>query len=450
MEVIKMDKKWEEMSSNEKQEALFQRWISPEGVKFASPEAEKLYKERATRIKDAIQLKKLPDRVPVFLIPSFAPAYYSGLTPRDVMYDYNKITPAWKKFYLDFQPDAHGGAFVPSPGKFLEILDFKLYKWPGHGVSPETTYQCIEGEYMKADEYDAFIHDPLFFFYYTWPSRIFGALEPLQMLPPLAGLTEIYGASLPFIPYGLPPVKAAFKALLEAGDEALKWIGAVGAFGQEITALGFPAYQGGATKAPFDVIGDTLRGTRGIMLDMYRQPDKLIQAMEALTPIYIQLGVDSAKQQGCPLIFMPLHKGADGFLSDEQFKKFYWPTLRKVIMGLVNEGVVPFIWAEGGYNSRLEVIRDLPKGKTAWLFDLTDMAKAKKALDGIACVGGNMPMDLLTVGTPEDAKAHAKKLIDTCGKGGGYIMANGAFFDKVRWENLKAIVDFVKQHGAYK
>jgi hypothetical protein len=60
-----VEKKWEEMSSDEKQEALFQRWISPEGVKFASPEAEGLYKARATRIKDAIQLKKLPDRVPV-------------------------------------------------------------------------------------------------------------------------------------------------------------------------------------------------------------------------------------------------------------------------------------------------------------------------------------------------------------------------------------------------
>ena len=445
-----MEKEWEEMSSDEKQEALFQMWISPDGVEFASPEADKLYKERATRIKDAIQLKKKPDRVPVFLIPSFAPAYYSGLTPRDVMYDYDKITPAWKKFYMDFQPDAHGGAFVPSPGKFLEILDFKLYKWPSHGVSPETTYQCIEGEYMKADEYDAFIYDPLHFFYYTWPSRVFGALEPLQTLPPLAGLTEIYGVSLSFIPYGTPPIKAAFKALLEAGDEALKWIGAVGAFGQEITGLGFPAYQGGATKAPFDVIGDTLRGTKGIMLDMYRQPDKLLRAMETLTPMFIQLGVGAAKQNGCPLIFMPLHKGADGFLSDEQFKKFYWPSLRNVIMGLVDEGVVPFVWAEGGYNSRLEVIRDLPKGKTAWLFDLTDMAKAKKALDGIACVGGNMPMDLLTVGTPQDAIDHTKRLIDTCGKGGGYIMANGAFFDEVRWENLKAIVDTVKEYGAYK
>ena len=29
-------------------------------------------------------------------------------------------------------------------------------------------------------------------------------------------------------------------------------------------------------------LGDTLRGTKGIMLDMYRQPDKLLKAMEAL------------------------------------------------------------------------------------------------------------------------------------------------------------------------
>ncbi len=445
-----MEKKWEELSADEKQEAMFQRWLSPEGVEFASPEAEKLYKERTTRIKDAIQLKKLPDRVPVLLIPSFGPAFYSGLTPHDVMYDYDKIAPAWKKFSLDFQPDAHGGAFVPSPGKFLEILDYKLYKWPGHGVSNETTYQCIEGEYMKADEYDLFIHNPLHFFSYIWPSRVFGALEPLQALPPLAGLTEIYGVSVNFIPYGTPPVKAAYQALMEAGDEALKWIQVAGGFEHEMPALGFPPHQGGATKAPFDVIGDTLRGTTGIMLDMYRQPDKLLQAMEVLTPIMIQMGVGLAKQNRCPLIFMPLHKGADGFLSDEQFKKFYWPSLRNVIMGLVDEGVVPFVWAEGGYNSRLEVIRDLPKGKTAWLFDQTDMAEAKKALDGIACVGGNMPMDLLTVGTTQDAIDHTKRLIDVCGKGGGYIMANGAFFDEVRWENLKAIVDTVKEYGVYK
>ena len=445
-----MEKQWEEMTSDERQETLFQRWISAEGVKFASPEAEKLYKERTTRFKNALQLKMEPDRIPVFLIPSFAPAYYAGLTPHDLMYNYEKITPTWKKFYMDFQPDAHGGAFVPSPGKFLEIVDFKLYKWPGHGVSKDTTYQCIEGEYMRADEYDFFIHNSLYFFNNVWPSRVFGALEPLGMLPPLAGVTEMYGVSLPFIPYGTPPVQAALKALMEAGNEAVKWIGAAGAFGPEITAEGFPAYQVGVTKAPFDVIGDTLRGTRGVMLDMYRQPDKLIAAMEILMPTFIKLGVDSAKQYGCPLIFMPLHKGADGFLSDEQFKKFYWPTFRDIILGLVDEGVVPFIWAEGGYNSRLDVIQDLPKGKTAWLFDQTDMARAKQTIGKVACIAGNMPMDMLTVGSTQQAIDYTKKLIDTCGKDGGYIMANGAFFDEVKWDNLRAIVDTIKEYGVYK
>ncbi len=445
-----MAKEWEEMTSDEKQEALFERWISPEGVEFASPEAEKLYKERTTRIKDAIQLKKLPDRVPVLLIPSFAPAYYSGLTPHDVMYDYDKIAPAWRKFSLDFQPDSHGGCEVPSPGKFLEILDYKAYKWPGHGVSPETTYQCIESEHMMADEYDALIQDPFYFLSFTWASRVFGALEPLRTIPHRASIFEIYGVAVPFLHYGTPPVQAAYKAMLEAGEEALKWMAVIGAFYQEMPALGFPSHQAGPTKAPFDVVGDTLRGTKGIMLDMYRRPDKLIEAMEAITPLMIQQGVGLAKMAGNPLIFVPLHKGADGFLSDEQYKRFYWPTFRDVLMGMIDEGVVPFIWAEGGYNSRLEVIRDLPKAKTAWLFDQTDMAKAKEALDGIACVAGNMPMDMLAVGSVQDAKDHAKRLIDTCGKNGGYIMANGAFFDEVKWDNLKAIVDTVKEYGVYK
>lgn len=145
-----MEKQWEEMSSDEKQEAMLAKWVSAEGVEFASPQAEKAYKERATRLKDAIQMKKKPDRVPVFTIYGFYPAVYAGFTPREVMYDYDKCAMAWKKYVLDFAPDGHIGAVVPGPGKLFDILDYKLYKWPGHGVSPEYGYQCNEGEYMKA------------------------------------------------------------------------------------------------------------------------------------------------------------------------------------------------------------------------------------------------------------------------------------------------------------
>jgi uroporphyrinogen-III decarboxylase len=451
-----MEKQWEEMSSDEKQEELFARWMSPKDpqgndLKFQSPQAEKAYKERITRIKDAIQMKKLPDRVPVFVIPSFFPIYNAGFTPQEAMYDYDKCCTAFKKLVMDFTPDVQIGAVAPGPGKVYEILDYKLYSWPGHGVPPEQSYQANEGEYMKADEYDALIDDPSNFFSSTYLPRVFGALEGFKMLPTLTGILEIYGVAVNFIPFGLPPVQATYKALSEAGAEALKWIGTIGACNVEINAAGFPGlWAGGYSKAPFDVIGDTLRGTRGVMLDMYRQPDKLIEAMERLTPIMIKMGVDAAKMSGQPLIFMPLHKGADGFMSEEQFKKFYWPTFRKVMMGLIAEGVVPNPAAEGKWTTRLEIMQDLPKGKTLWMIDQSDIAKVKKTLGKVACMYGNVPSALLALSKPQEVKDYVKKCIDVAGKGGGYIVSNGAFFDQAKAENVKAMVDFAKEYGVYK
>ncbi|MBW1781544.1 MAG: uroporphyrinogen decarboxylase [Deltaproteobacteria bacterium] len=449
-----MDKKWEEMSADEKQEAQFQKLLAPkdpEGndLRFQSQEAEAKYQASIHRLKDAIQLKKLPDRVPVTLFPSMFPYTYAGMTVQEAMYDYEKCVAGYKKFVLDFEPDLPMGAAGPGPGRFYEILDYKLYSWPGHGVAPEHSYQCNEGEYMKAEEYDLLITDPSFYFRNFYLPRVFGKLEPWNMLPPLTGILEMYGVAFNFIPFGLPPVQEAYKALFEAGAEALKWAMAVGGVDVELASMGFPNIFGGFSKAPFDVLGDTLRGTKGVMIDMYRQPDKLLKALEAITPIMIGLGLGAAQQTGKPFIFMPLHKGADGFLSDEQFKTFYWPSLKQVIIGLIDGGCIPLPAAEGGYNTRLAYLNDLPKGKTLWMFDQTDMAVAKETVGDTLCLLGNMPSSMLKLGTPQEIRDYAKKLIDTAGKGGGYVMCNGAFFDEAAPENVKAMVDFTKEYGVY-
>ncbi len=437
------------MTREEKQEELFAKWISPEGAQYASPQAEKDYKARATRIKDAVQMKKLADRVPLCLFPSFWPTTYAGITPYDAMYDFEKNNAAFKKFIVDFKPDGNLGAAVPGPGRFFELMDYKLYSWPGHGVSKEHSYQANEGEYMMADEYDDLIEDPSNYFNRVYLPRAFKVMEPLQALPVATGIVEMYGVAGNFVPYGLPPVQEALKTIMKAGEEALKWAQAMGAFGAEITALGYPVIVAGFTKAPFDFVGDTLRGTRGIIMDMYRQPDKLLKAIDVITPLMIKMGVNTAKGAGNPFIFIPLHKGADGFLSDEQYKKFYWPSLRKVMMGLIEEGVVPFPAAEGGYNSRLEVVSDLPKGTTMWMCDQLDMAKAKKTLGKVACLAGNMPSALLSLGTPAKVKAEVKRLIDACADGGGYIVSNGSFFDEAQPENVRAMVEATLEYGAY-
>jgi hypothetical protein len=445
-----MEKKGTEMSAIEKREARFQAWLSPEGVEFQSPEAENTYKAAIQRFKDALLMEKLPDRVPVLVLATFMPAYLYGVTPHEAMYDTDKLIAAHRQFLIDYRPDYGVSPAMIGTGKILEILNYRQYKWPGHGVSGESGYQCIEGEYMLPEDYQALIDDPTDFWIRTWLPRIFGALEPMKHISPFTDLWEIVGVSLHMIPFGVPPVQSALKALIEAGNEAMAWIQKIGGFELEAKAMGFPSSIGAAAKAPFDIVADTLRGTRGMMIDMYRRPDMVLQAVERLTPLAIRQGVSGATMNGNPIVFIPLHKGADGFMSDEQFRKFYWPTLKALILGLAAEGCVPFLFCEGSYDSRLEYLKELPKGSCFWIFDRTDMGKAKEAIGDIICIGGNVSSGMILTGTPDRVKEYCKHLIDTAGKGGGYIMSFGTAMDEGKADTVHAMIDFTKEYGVYK
>jgi uroporphyrinogen-III decarboxylase len=445
-----MAKEWEQMTPAEKRADLCDKWLNPPGAKFESPKAEKEYKARVQRFLDAFAMKK-PDRVPCFPMQGFFAAYYAGYTPYDVMYDYDKAMEAFTKMIVDMDPDGHSSITGAPPGVVYDILDYKLYSWPGHGVPKTASYQAREGEYMKVSEYDSLISDPTNFFLTTWLPRIMGKVEGLKSLTPFTNMTEMYGGftAAAFVPFGVPPVQEALKAMMKAGEEALKWIQVVGAYGAKMTSLGFPAFFGGGTKAPFDTIGDTLRGTKGMIIDMYRAPKKVIRACEQFVPIMVKMGVDNAKLNGCPVVFIPLHKGADGFMNDYQFKTFYWPTLKAVMQGLVDEGCIPFPWAEGGYNSRLDVIKDSPEG-TFWGFDKIDMVRAKKVIGDHLPIGGAIPISALSVGTKQDVIDEVKKEIKIMGAGGGYIMMTSATIEDTPPVNIKAMIDACKQYGVYK
>jgi hypothetical protein len=444
-----MEKKWEEMSAKEKRESRFQTWLSAEGVKFQSPEAEATYKAAIMRFKNAVLLEKVPDRVPIFPLGTFLQTSLYGVTPYEAMYDYGKLISAHKRFLIDYKPDYYGSPAFVGSGKILEILGYKQYKWPDHGVPKDSIYQFVEGEYMKEDEYPALIDDPTDFWLRIYMPRFLGALEPLANLSPFTHLWEVVLVSAQMIPFGIPPVQNALKALMEAGNEAMAWIQQIMGFEMEVRGMGFPTALGGAAKAPFDILGDTLRGTRAMMADMYRRPEMVLKALERITPLYIKQGVGMATFSGNPVVFIPLHKGADGFMSDEQFKKFYWPTLKGLILGLAAEGCVPFLFCEGSYNTRLEYLKELPKASCFWVFDRTDMANAKKLLGKNLCIGGNVPSGLILTGTAEEVRAYCKKVIDVAGKGGGYIMAFGTSLDEGKPDTIHAMIDFTKEYGVY-
>jgi len=442
---------WKQMAPDEKYRARVEAWLEAKNVAFSSEEVRAAYRQRVQRLVDAIELKK-PDRVPVTLMVGFFPPKYAGVTAQEAMYDYGKLAEAFKKFNRDFATDTLTTCVLIGAGKVFEILDLRLYRWPGHGTPPDTPYQCVEEEYMREDEYDLLIRDPSDFWLRYYLPRIFGALKPCSMMMPLTDLMELPFMGPFMVMMGLPEVQQAFEKLLEAGRAAMEWIQTAGAVEAENTAtLGLPGLFGGYTKAPFDTLGDTLRGTRGIMLDIFRRPDKVLAALDRLVPLAIDMGLHSSQFGGSPCIFIPIHKGADGFLSREAFAKFYWPSFKAVLLGLINEGLVPLVFVEGSYNQRLDFLADpdLPKGRIIWLFDQTDMVKARQLLGGKACIAGNVPLALLKVGSPQDVRAYVKDLVEKVAGEGGFILSNGGVLDDIKPENLRAMIDAAFEYGKY-
>ncbi len=442
-------KKWEEMTWQEKREARFDRWLNPPDVKFVSNEAEELYKTRVTRFIKAIKLEE-PDRVPVMLPTGNFPAYWGGASFHDLMYDYNKGTKIWKKYMAAFgdMDIFNGPSFVPS-GKINEVIRSKQTKLPGLGLPKDATMnQFVEGEYMMANEYDYYIMDPTDYNLRIMMPRTTPLFESFKKLPPLRGMMGNFW----LMALSDPDIRQTFETLMKLTDEQQKWTAANLEINSYIKAHGYPSLFGGGVMAgaPFDHFADALRGTQGIARDMFRQPKKLHEAMEAYLKLAIETSIKNFPMTQSPICMMPLHKGDDAFMSDKQFAEFYWPTYRRLLLAMIDEGLVPMPFAEGRYTNRLKQINDTPPSGVVWYFDQTDMKEAKRILGGICCIAGNVPTSVVIKGTPDSVKEYCRKLIADCAPGGGFILAGGASIDNGKIENLKAMMDAAKEYGVYK
>ena len=415
-----------------------------------SSSPEDLYAERLQRVNDAIALKK-PDRVPVFLSLGLFPARYAGITYEKAFNDQESWLAANEKTIEDYRPDLYfqPGAAVITGAAVHEKLQNRLLKLPGRDLAPDVSFQFVEGEYMTADEYDHFLDDPSDFAVRVYTPRIFGALEGLALLPPLKSMVLGYVGATAVGLLTLPPLAEAMRAIAEAAAESMRWTAGYMEFEARMNGKGFPAFTTAITLAPFDVISDMLRGMRGAMLDMYRRPGKLIAAQDKLLPLLVDAAVTQARMSGNPRVFIPMHRGADGFMSLEQFDRFYWPGFRGVVEGLVDAGLTPCPFFEGTYDQRMHYLAKLPPGKIMGIFDRSDLFRAKEFIGGVMCIAGDMPLSLLQVGTPDQVREYARRLIDEVGREGGFIMCSNTVLDEADPELVKVWVEFTMEHGVY-
>ena len=409
------------------------------------------YDAKAKRVADAVQLKET-DRIPIVPVFQAFPVYYAqekgiNTTIADIMKDPRRATEVYDNFYTDFDPDLGWDPILFFPSNYMERSGLVWFRWPGkHIEDPNTMYQFIEGEYMKEDEYPEAIMDITKFMMNKWLPRSFSNLSGLSKID--FRDTMWFGHMGAFAAFADPEVRKTFKALCETGEMLSDWFSYLGEYQAHMKEkFGMPPIYAGFAYAPFDMIGDSMRGTVPIMMDIYDRPEEVLRLTDIMTEFAIKDTIAGCSGKAVPYVWYWLHKGVDTFMSDEQFRTFYWPSLRKYITAVADAGLVPVVYVEGAYNTRLEYLKELPEKKVILNFEQTDIFKAKKVLGDKFCIMGNVPAVTLSYGTKQETEDYCKRLIDECAPGGGFIMDSGTMIDDAKTENVRAMFEITETYG---
>lgn len=405
---------------------------------------------RVQRIQDAVELKQ-PDRIPLIMGFGYFLSEYGGIAKQEQHDNWEKAQELLEDATLRYQPDTSFGAWgTPEQSK---ALGDRMTKWPGYRLGPQGSFQFDEHEFMKAEDYDALLHDPSDFAIRTYLPRAFKELEGLALLPPLGMTLYGYYSLNNTMALLAPPVASALEALHKAAQATAVFTGQQVESAKRMAALGFPGPSfliGALIEAPFDFMSDTLRGMRGIMLDIHRVPDKLLAAEQKVLKTQVDYAIGFCQATGFKNAFIPLHRGSDGFMSLKQFEKFYWPQLKDMIVQLVEAGITPTMYYEGVWDQRLEYLAELPKGKTAGLFQDSDIFKVKEVVGDTLCIMGGMPIPLLKNGSPEAIREHTHKVCEEVGKGGGFMMTSTVLeLEGIKPDSLQAWADATREFGVY-
>jgi uroporphyrinogen-III decarboxylase len=200
---------------------------------------------------------------------------------------------------------------------------------------------------------------------------------------------------------------------------------------------------------PFEMLS-FVRSFEKFTVDLYRQPDKVLEASEALLPGFIADGLAQAKNTN--LVSVAASRCASRFISPKMFQKFVLPYFKKIVSTFTEAGKIIYIHLDQDWLKSLPFFREFPEGKYIVHLDgMTDMFKAKEILGDRFCLMGDVPATLFKLGTTEEVEAYCKKLIDVVGKGSGLILAAGCQIpDNAKFENIQTMVNTAKNYRPHK
>lgn len=383
---------------------------------------EALHQERQSIFEDVYN-GRIPKRVPIsaWITVDFA-IQYSGMDVFEAQWHPDRMEAAFRKvaeeFYADTLP-VHDAIRFPA---MYEILGAKNFIMGSNGYlqHPEITP-------MKAEEYGELAKDPIGFIVETLLPRIYSELDTTPEKRSIV-MAKAYKAHCDTVGY----MNGVLLPKLE----------------KEYGFYQGPEGSGGMTAVPLDYIADQMRGFKEFSSDVRRHKKDILKANAALLPIMLNKGIPPAPSRN-NYTFMPLHMPP--YMRTKDVEELYLPDLKRIVEEIDAAGGKASLFLEHDWMRFLDHLSEFPEN-TVYRFEFGDAQKIKDKLGDKFIICGLYPVGLLKTGTEQECIDEAKRLFDILAPGGGYIFdfdKNIITTDSVNVDNLKAVLNFVREYGKY-
>jgi len=195
------------------------------------------------------------------------------------------------------------------------------------------------------------------------------------------------------------------------------------------------------------------RGMEGLLMDLYDCPDVLGAVFEAAQEI-VSRQVAAFLQSPAEVLYYDVCWATGSRMGPKHFERWALPELERAA-DLVHSvpGKYIGLYTLGRIRELLPMMVDAGPDFIETFEqnegDLT-MAEAKRLYGDRICIMGNFDSVMLARGTYQQALEEARRCLREGMEGGGYVMVTG---DEVpadaKWENLRAMVETVEEHGVY-
>jgi hypothetical protein len=367
------------------------------------------------RIAAAVALQKT-DRVPVAPLLDHYAATYSGYTNAEIMMEGDKRIDAVIKTATELGPWDMTFLADTANAVLLQIGVPIPIKLPGRDLPVNVTHQFLETEFLTSDDYSLLERKGVLRFMMDVMARLNPSWKGMRGFAPLT------------------------KTMLEYRRHA----GMVKSRGMEV-GVGF--VHPGVLYEYFS-LG---RGITAMSADTFKRKDAILSAGKTWAKGMATLAIIASRFVGVPRVFIGMSRASAEFISRRNFETLVLPDLEYTVNRLVAAGITPVLHCDTNWTKFFDLFLRFPARKCILELDgKSDIFKAKDILGKHMCIMGDVPAELLVLGSTEDVLDYCRKLIEIVGKDGGFILSSGCSLpSNAKTENVRALYDAAERWGRY-